>query len=78
MVAKIALKLFKIVSGRFLEGFGKLFFFKSCHGGSRGRFWSFRGWIWSGFGASRGGFGVDLEPPGMLKFNISADSFLLT
>ena len=25
-----------------------------------------------------GGFGVDLEPPGMLKFNISADSFLLT
>ena len=30
------------------------------------------------FGASRGGFGVDLEHPGMLKFNISADSFLLT
>ena len=75
MVAKIALKLFKTVSGRFWEGFGKRVFFKS---GSRDRFWSFRGWIWSGFGASRGGFGVDLEPPGMLKFNISADSFLLT
>ena len=54
MVAKIALKLFKVLSGRFLEGFGKRVFFKSCPEAPE-----------VDFGASGGGFGVDLEPPGV-------------